>query len=103
MQFFSALNKKNKKPRLTVEQVQHEYPDIYNEIFKKGVISVHKNGVIADDLKKYPDGEKLAIKVKNGEMTIEEAAVAALKASNSKMKEEPNDKPVRTIGFHLNQ
>lgn len=38
--------------------------------------------ITANDLRKYPNGEELVAKVNNGDLTLGQAAVLAVKASN---------------------
>lgn len=104
---FSFFSKGFKRKELTVQDIKSQYPHIYKEIFDKGALYVHQIGVCADDLKSYPNGEGLAIKVKNGEMTFEEASIEALKyLRNDDQKDKPKtqdddqkNESKMTIGF----
>lgn len=99
MKFFKKKTQKSKE--ITVELIKNDYPHIYKAIFDKGVAHVHQEGLYADDLKKYPGGEELADKVKNGEITIEEASLIAVKSIAAEKDKEKENKPNNVIGFRL--
>lgn len=57
----------HEQSKLTAAQVQERFPKLYKEVF-------------ADDLANYPNGRELSLKVKNGEMSIEQACYEILTA-----------------------
>lgn len=94
------------KQKLTVNGLKNDRPDIYDEIYQKaykeGELSVHQIGIYAEDFKHYPNGEKLSSKVKNGEISVGEAAITAVKLQmkeEADKKEEVSKKSSNVIGF----